>query len=226
VKGLAARWSSAGLLAAEFLALTVITALVVVGLTSAVDHAVYAATQPLASGFGDWLASAASLLGRRDVALIIAGVAVALLLAFRRSEALIPLFLPVVFLADGTLKDLVARARPPAGAAHDVQLIPMLLPKATETFSFPSSHAALVAFLAVALGAAIPKWRALLWVLAVAAALSRIYLDKHWLSDVVGGLVLGILVGTFAQLATRRVAALWAAWRAEAKTARTPPARI
>lgn len=214
-----------GLWMAELIGLAVITLLVVLGLTSSVDHAVYVAAQPLASGFMDAVASAVTLLGRRDVALIIAGLAVAVLLALRRIDALIPLFVAVVFVADNLLKDLVARARPPAGGAHDLQLIPLLLPKATETFSFPSSHAALAGFLAVALGAVMPKWRALFWVLAVAVALSRIYLDKHWVSDVVGGLLLGMVVGTFAQLVERRVAMVWGARRA-ASAERSPEARI
>lgn len=208
------RSSGVGLLMAELVGLTVITVLVLVGLTSPVDHAIYVAVQPLASGFMDTLASALSLLGRRDVALIIAGVAVAVLLALRRIDALIPLFLPAVLVADGLLKDLVSRPRPGAGGAHDLQLIPLLLPKATETFSFPSSHAALAGFLAVALGAVMPRWRPLFWVLAVAVALSRVYLDKHWASDVLGGLFLGMFVGTLAQLVASRVAMVWSAGRA------------
>lgn len=63
----------------------------------------YDAAQPLATGFMDTVASAVSLLGRRDVALIIAGVAVAVLLALRRIDALIPMFLPIVLVADGLL---------------------------------------------------------------------------------------------------------------------------
>jgi undecaprenyl-diphosphatase len=225
VKGLGVRWSGGGVLVAELVGLTIITLLVLLGLTSPVDQTVYVAAQPLASGFMDTVASAISLLGRRDVALIIAGVAVAVLLALRRIDALIPLFVPVVLFADGLLKQLIARPRPPAGVAHDLQLVPLLLPKATETFSFPSSHAALAGFLAVALGAAMPRWRALFWVLAVAVALSRIYLDKHWVSDVVGGLLLGMVVGTIAQLVASRVAMVWGA-RRPANAERSPAARM
>ncbi len=62
--------------------------------------------------------------------------------------------------------------------------------------SFPSGHASrsfLLAVLATGLG---PAWLAvLLWVWAPLVALSRVSMGMHFLSDVIGGLVLAILVG-------------------------------
>ena len=74
-----------------------------------------------------------------------------------------------------------------------------------ETFSFPSGHstqaaAAWLALAAVAVawlpaGADTPRRRRLLWggaaTVAVAVALSRVYLGVHWLTDVLAGLALG-----------------------------------
>jgi undecaprenyl-diphosphatase len=154
-----------------------------------------------------------SLLGRTDIALLIALVTGAILLWRGRAEGLAALLIPVVLAADNLVKTLVARPRPPAGAGHSVELLPQLLAKSTETFAFPSSHVALVAFLAVVLGAALPKWRPLFWALVVLVALTRIYLNKHWFTDVVAGALLGVLLAELSLLLVTRVADAWTARR-------------
>jgi undecaprenyl-diphosphatase len=59
--------------------------------------------------------------------------------------------------------------------------------------SFPSSHAANIFALAVVLGR---RWRrAVPWLLVVAllVGISRVYLNRHWTSDVVAGAAIGAL---------------------------------
>jgi len=61
--------------------------------------------------------------------------------------------------------------------------------------SFPSSHAANAAALALVLG---QRWRRLapgLWLLASLVAFSRIYLNRHFLSDVLCGVMIGVGIG-------------------------------
>jgi len=73
--------------------------------------------------------------------------------------------------------------------------------------SFPSGHVANAATLAVVLG--IIVWRLWVWVAGavyvVLMALSRTYLGAHWVSDTIGGLILGAAVAVivWAPLANR-----------------------
>jgi undecaprenyl-diphosphatase len=81
--------------------------------------------------------------------------------------------------------------------------------------SFPSSHAANAAAVAAVM---IRRWRwsAVVWVpLAALIAFSRMYLDRHWLSDVVSGAVIG------AALALGAVH-MWASWRARRREVAHP----
>lgn len=65
----------------------------------------------------------------------------------------------------------------------------------TDPHSFPSGHAArafLIAVLATALG---PLWlAAILWIWAPLVSLARVAMGVHYLSDIVAGAVVGILV--------------------------------
>ena len=126
---------------------------------------------------------------------IVALLALVLMLAdlFRRRNHWTFLFLLVVLagmeLSQRGVKDLVSRVRPtldPAAAA--------LGP------SFPSGHsataAAFYAAAALIIGRTLPRpvrhsVIATAVAIAVAVAASRVLLDLHWLSDVVGGLALG-----------------------------------
>jgi undecaprenyl-diphosphatase len=87
----------------------------------------------------------------------------------------------------GTLKDLYARPRPPGSLIG------------TGGLSFPSGHAIAGAVTAVGIvvvlvppGSRRWRWELIAAAFAALMALSRTYLSAHWLSDVVGGALLGI----------------------------------
>jgi undecaprenyl-diphosphatase len=69
----------------------------------------------------------------------------------------------------------------------------------TDPHSFPSGHAArsfLIAVVATGLG---PAWLAIaLWVWAPLVALARVAMGVHYLSDIIAGAALGILIGSLA----------------------------
>ena len=89
-----------------------------------------------------------------------------------------------VVIVELTLKNIFIRLRPESAFPREVLL---LIPKSA-TFSFPSGHAAL-AFT----GAYI-----IFYVLAFLVAVSRLYLGKHYPSDIIAGSLLGLLIGIIA----------------------------
>jgi len=65
----------------------------------------------------------------------------------------------------------------------------------TDPHSFPSGHAARAFLIAAVASALAPSWLvALLWFWAPLVALARVAMGVHYLSDVVAGAILGILV--------------------------------
>jgi len=124
---------------------------------------------------------------------VVLAVLVAILDLFRSRSRWTPLFLLVVLagmeLAQLGVKDLVGRVRPTFDPTA-----------ATLGPSFPSGHsataAAFYAAAALIIGRTLPRAARQLVIaaavgIAVGVAASRVLLDLHWLSDVVGGLALG-----------------------------------
>ncbi len=131
----------------------------------------------------------------------LAGLLLALLMPFRRREALAAIVAVILAgAASDLLKGLFGAPRPPALLPGQIHVIgPALLDG-----SFPSGHAATVFAAVFALRGAFlgslgrPAWWALAAV-AVLAGYSRIYVGAHFPLDVAGGALVGFLAGEAAR---------------------------
>lgn len=96
-----------------------------------------------------------------------------------------------VVLCDGILKHLVARVRP-----CDVNTSIQLLINRPRDYSFPSGHtaASFTAVTALYFSKERILWKVAL-VLACAIVFSRLYLYVHYPTDILGGIVVGIVAG-------------------------------
>ena len=91
------------------------------------------------------------------------------------------------------LKPLIARSRP----FMVDETINLLITPPTD-FSFPSGHTYSAVAGAFVICHHYKKWGIAIWCLAIVIAFSRMYLMVHYFTDVIGGIVLGILCGYIA----------------------------
>jgi undecaprenyl-diphosphatase len=146
-------------------------------------------------------------------------VAVILLLAWRRMWVQLLAFVLAIVTSEivlGLMKTGYARPRPPD---------PLF---ATTGYSFPSGHAVAAVVTAVGIvivllppGSARTRWeiRAIVFVLLM--AMSRVYLNAHWLSDVVEGVLVGTALALLFPSALQSIRVR--AQRARAETAPAAP---
>ena len=93
------------------------------------------------------------------------------------------------------LKHLFCRSRPLAEKSGQFFVEFPCLGKGSGFISFPSGHSVTAFAMAFVLSRAYPRWAFLFYGLAGLIALSRIYLAKHFPSDVVVGAAIGLLAG-------------------------------
>jgi undecaprenyl-diphosphatase len=114
-------------------------------------------------------------------------------------------------ISSDALKAAIPRARPQLDA----------LVARPHTHSFPSGHAAISFACATVLGAAAPRLRVPLYLLAALIAWSRAYVGVHYPLDVLAGAGLGTALGFALLAAVPRVGAT--RWRASVPS---PPVRV
>jgi undecaprenyl-diphosphatase len=132
------------------------------------------------------------------IGMIIVGALVSLLLLWRGRRwdaATLAIAMVTVVAIGATMAAVIGRTRPADSLAERMAT------------SFPSGHTAVATTVVVILGLLFRRWYVWLlgavWVLAM--MWSRTYLQAHWLSDVVAGLLEGIAVATLVWLAVEVV---------------------
>jgi undecaprenyl-diphosphatase len=93
-------------------------------------------------------------------------------------------------LSSFTIKNLVSRIRPCNVLPH-VRTIT----GCTDSFSFPSSHAVNNFAMFVFFSIIYPNLKWILFVVAFLVSISRVYVGKHYPSDVAGGAIIGMAIG-------------------------------
>lgn len=92
-------------------------------------------------------------------------------------------------IAEYILKPLFSRSRPPVSLGAIILGFPLT------DYSFPSGHATTSWALAFIMSKLYPKYTWIYIILATLISFSRIYLGKHYPSDTIGGLIIGLLIG-------------------------------
>lgn len=107
-----------------------------------------------------------------------------------------------------TVKHLVGRPRPKFSASGDWEIAPSLM---SGFDSFPSGHTTATFALALVLARRFPHYSLLCFGLGAFVALSRVLRGSHFITDVFGGSVLGLVSGALA-------VAPWKEWRPAVET--------
>ena len=133
-------------------------------------------------------------------------IILALLLCMTKKYRRVGLIMAVAIIIDGVsvnliLKNVFERPRPfDLEAWKGAFQYPELIAKPTD-YSFPSGHTVVCFAGAVSLFAADKKWMGVAGIiLAILVGFSRIYLHVHYCTDVLAGVVIGILCGVIAML--------------------------
>ncbi|HEX9437510.1 MAG TPA: phosphatase PAP2 family protein [Candidatus Limnocylindria bacterium] len=186
--------------AASAVLFALLATLVALGLTRVSDLGWTRAFQSLASYPLDLAVNAHTIVGLLNVTLPIA--AILALIAWRRLGGHAWLG-PLLILATGGIelafKTVVPHPSPPVELVRAfAHLGPP--PEWQPPFAFPSGHVARLSFLTLVVGGLWPRP----WVTAAGAAFvafsvfARVYIGDHWISDALGGLMLGTAVGALA----------------------------
>jgi undecaprenyl-diphosphatase len=164
------------------------------------------------------------LLGVPSTLYVPAGLAIAYWLWSNWREALLggPVLAGSVGLADflgGQLKWVFERVRPCRAMGEAIKIEPN---GCGGLFSFPSNHAVNTAAIAAFLQVLYPRSGWVTWPIMGLVGLARVYIGAHYVTDVLGGWVLGGLIGAGAAWALLQ----WPGFRKKLESVVTPIGKV
>ena len=177
------------------------------GMDNALSHFAFSLHESAAGGFFDWLFPFITLLGNGGIFFIAVAVVCLLFKKGRRTGAtMLVALLFGLLVTNLALKNGIARPRPYADELSTFFTYWQAIGHGLENeiYSFPSGHAtaSFAAMTAVFL-CGNKKYSFLAYVLALLIGFSRIYIQVHYASDIVGGALVGTLCGIGAWLLIR-----------------------
>lgn len=160
------------------------------------------AIQKMDTPFLDFFFSHITALGDMGILWITIGILLLCTRRYRRQGLLLLLSLLFAFLSGNVLlKNLVARDRP-CWLYPD---IPLLIENPKD-YSFPSAHSMVGFAAAVSVWYTNRRWGIAALVTAALIAFSRLYLFVHWPTDVLVGIILGVLTAVIVFETDKRLA--------------------
>lgn len=131
-----------------------------------------------------------------NVGLIWIGISIFFILRHESRQigiTIIAALLITSILGEGIIKHIVKRKRP----FIKMNLCDQLIIGTPSSYSFPSGHTASSFAVSAVFVAIDSNISTIIIAISTLIALSRIYLKVHYVSDVIGGAILGLLCGTF-----------------------------
>lgn len=149
----------------------------------------------MSNDFLDWLMPIITKLGDAGIIWIIVAVIFLFFKKTRRTGAAMGIAMLLgLAIGNGFIKNLVARPRPYEMIGRAVRPDQLLIDPPGE-YSFPSGHTLSSFAAATAIYRDHTLWGFIAYVAAGFIAFSRLYLYVHYPTDILGGIVLGILLG-------------------------------
>lgn len=155
----------------------------------------------LRCGFLDFLMPKITLLGDAGIFWILLALVLLIPKKTRKTGFMMAAALVLgLIVCNITIKPLVARIRP-----YDVKGIAPYLASVQKDYSFPSGHTAASFEGATVILCNYRKWGIAACVLAALIAFSRMYLYVHYPTDILAGLVLGVVCGLLGVLIVNKI---------------------